>query len=142
VREGCDLNVPVTTAAGGSGTRSLVTVDAAGIVLETVKAPEAGDADALVLRLYESLRTRTRCTVRIDLPVAKVLETDLRERTLQELHAKDGAVQIDFRPFEIKTLLVKLGPARGGTKKAGPGRAATAGAVVAKRRASARGVRS
>jgi alpha-mannosidase len=141
VREGCDLNVPVTTAEGGSGSRSLVTVDAPGVVLETVKAPEAGDTDALVLRLYESLRTRTRCTVRVDLPVARVLETDLRERTLRELHVKDGAVQLDFRPFEIKTLLVKLGTGRSGTKKAaGTGAARATGA--AKRRPASRGSRS
>ncbi len=84
-------------------------------MLETVKAPEAGDTDALVLRLYESLRTRTRCTVKVDLPVARALETDMRERTLRELLVKDGAVTLEFRPFEIKTLLLKLGA--GGAKK-------------------------
>jgi alpha-mannosidase len=54
------------------------------------------------------MRTRTRCTVKVDLPVARALETDLRERTLRELHVKDGAVTLEFRPFEIKTLLLKL----------------------------------
>ena len=86
-----------------------MSVDAPNIVLETVKAPEAGDADALVLRLYESMRTRTRCTVKVDLPVARALETDLRERTLRELPVKDGAVTLEFGPFEIKTLMLKLG---------------------------------
>ena len=109
VREGYDLNVPVVSAAGGAGRRSLVSVDAANVVLETVKAAEAGDGDALVLRFYESMRTRTRCTVTVDLPVAKALETDLRERTLRELAVKNGAVTLEFRPFEIKTLLLKLG---------------------------------
>ncbi len=142
VREGYELNVPVTTAEDGSGSRSLVTVGAPGVVLETVKAPEAGDADALVLRLYESLRTRTRCTIRIDLPVAKVLETDMRERTLRELHVKEGAVTLDFRPFEIKTLLVKLAAGRAGPKKGG-GRVATRStATAAKRRTPPRGGRA
>jgi len=109
VREGYDLNVPVVSAAGGAGRRSLVSVDAANVVLETVKAAEAGDGDALVLRFYESMRTRTRCTVTVDLPVARALETDLRERTLRELAVRNGAVTLEFRPFEIKTLLLKLG---------------------------------
>ena len=111
-------------------------------MLETVKAPEAGDTDALVLRLYESLRTRTRCTVRIDLPVAKVLETDMRERTLRELHVKEGVVALDFRPFEIKTLLVKLGTGRAGAKKPGGRGTARSTATPAKRRATSRGGRS
>lgn len=109
VREGYDLNVPVVAVEGGAGSRSLVSLDAPGVVLETVKAPEAGDADALVLRLYESLRTRTRCTVKLDLPLVRALETDMRERTLRELVVKGGAVALEFRPFEIKTLLLKLG---------------------------------
>jgi alpha-mannosidase len=108
VREGYELNVPVASAAGGAGRRSLVSVGAPNVVLETVKAAEAGDEDAVVLRLYESMRTRTRCTVKVDLPVARALETDLRERTLRELHVKDGGVTLEFGPFEIKTLLLKL----------------------------------
>jgi alpha-mannosidase len=89
-------------------------VDAPSVVLETVKAPEAGDTDAVVLRLYESMRTRTRCTVQVDLPVSRAFETDLRERTLGELAVNGGAVTLEFRPFEIKTLLLKLGTGGGG----------------------------
>jgi len=108
VRQGYDLNVPVVIAAGGSGRRSLVTVDAPNVVLETVKAPETGGEHEVVLRLYESTRTRARCTVKVDLPIARALETDLRERTLGELAVTDGAVTLDFRPFEIKTVLLQL----------------------------------
>jgi hypothetical protein len=77
-----------------------------------VKMPEDGDEGSVVLRLYESLRTSARCTVTLGFPVRKVLETDLRERTLRELLVRDGRVELDFRPFEIKTLLVSRHPAR------------------------------
>jgi alpha-mannosidase len=149
VREGYDLNVPVAVAEGAAGKRSLVGLDAPGIVLETVKAPEAGDTDALVLRLYESLRTRTRCTVRVDLPVARALETDMRERTLRELAVKDGAVTLEFRPFEVKTLLLKLGTGRrtgavggGSRRSAAPRRRRAAPAAGARTSTGSREIRS
>jgi alpha-mannosidase len=115
VRQGYELNVPVVTAAGGMGKRSFVTVSAPNVVLETVKAPEEGDAGELVLRLYESMRTRARCAVKVDLPVVRAIETDMRERTLRGLPVKDNAVTLELRPFEIKTVLLQLGT--GGAEK-------------------------
>lgn len=124
VREGYELNTPALVAGPGEGETSLVSIDAPGIVLETVKMPEDGDEGSIVLRMYESLRTQTRCTVRLGIPAHRVLETDLRERTLRELVVRGGEVSLDFRPFEIKTLLVTVasGPRRGTRRPAGPAR--------------------
>jgi alpha-mannosidase len=112
VREGYELNCPVVTARGGVGQRSLIKVNSPHIILETVKPAETGAADCFVLRLYESMRTATRCTLTLDMPLAGVEETDMREREPRPLPVADGKVSLEFRPFEIKTLLVRCAPRR------------------------------
>ena len=103
VREGYDLNVPVLAVGGDAGEASLLAVDAPNIVIEAVKPAEDGSGDVIV-RLYESKRMATRCLLRTTLPVRGVTETDLLENEKAGLRVEDGAVRLDFRPFEIKTL--------------------------------------
>jgi alpha-mannosidase len=102
-----DLNMPVTSVAG-FGTRldpvSLFDLDANNVVIETVKPAEDGSGD-IVVRLYESARTATRCVLHTTLPVRKVLETDMLEKTVRVIdRLGNGGIELDFRPFEIKTL--------------------------------------
>ncbi|MCL6431809.1 MAG: alpha-mannosidase [Anaerolineae bacterium] len=109
VREAYDLNVPPLTVVGAAGERSLFSVDAPNVIIETVKPAEDGSAD-VVVRLYEAKRTATRCTLRTALPAAGAAETDmLEEKVLRELSCADGAIALDFRPFEIKTVRLRLG---------------------------------
>ncbi len=103
IRQAYDLNVPVVTAAGRGGTGTLVGVDQPDIIVEAVKPAEDGSGDTIV-RLYESKRTTTACTVQLHRPFRKVLATDMLEQGGQPLAVRDGAVALDFRPFEIKTL--------------------------------------
>ena len=108
VREGYELNCPVVAAAGNAGERSLLRLNSPHVVLVAVKPPEDGSKDLLVLRLYESMRTATRCSLSMDLPVVSVEEADMRERPTRTLGVRDGKVALEFRPFEIKTLLLRL----------------------------------
>ena len=59
VREAYELNSPVMTVSGAAGERSLFSVDAPNVVVETVKPAEDGSADVVVC-LFESKRTATR----------------------------------------------------------------------------------
>ena len=107
VHEAYDLNVPVVTGAGAAESRSLFSVDAPNVIVETVKPAEDGSGD-VVVRLYESKRAATRCTLSTSLPVARVLQTDMLENELEELPSNDAQVVLDFRPFEVKTVRLKL----------------------------------
>ena len=106
VREAYDLNVPATLAPGavaGGKAVSLFGVSAPNIIIETVKPAEDGSGD-IVVRLYESMRTATRCALRTQLPVRAVVETDMLERRVKAVAFRDGVCTMAFRPFEIKTL--------------------------------------
>jgi alpha-mannosidase len=107
-RAGYELNVPLLTApgAGGSGmpARSWLQVDAAGIVVEAVKAAEDGSGDWIV-RLYESRGAATQATVRCDLPLTAAHVADLMEQPLDALETAD--LRVHFHPFEIHTLRLR-----------------------------------
>ncbi|OQA41272.1 MAG: Mannosylglycerate hydrolase [Chloroflexi bacterium ADurb.Bin325] len=105
IREAADLNTPATVAAGAAAeaVRSLFTLDAANIFLDTVKPAEDGSGD-VVLRLYEAKRTATRCTLATTLPFARASQTNMLEEHQADLAFEDGRLALDFRPFEVKTL--------------------------------------
>ncbi len=107
VQEAYELNAPVLTVAGGNGEQSLFGLDAPNIMLETVKPAEDGSPD-VVLRLYETLRTATRCVLETALPFRSAEETDMLERKPGARRAlRDGKISLVFRPFEIKTVRLR-----------------------------------
>jgi alpha-mannosidase len=77
-------------------------VDAPNVIVEAVKPAEDGSGDVLV-RLYEVMRTATRCALATSLPVARACETDMLEQESGDLSVEEGRITLEFRPFEIKT---------------------------------------
>jgi alpha-mannosidase len=106
VQEAYELNTPLLVLTGSAGERSLFSLDAPNIVIESVKPAEDGTS-AVVLRLYESMRSATRCTLTTSLPVQKAFQADMMEEQLGELDYRSGRIPLDFKPFEIKTVILK-----------------------------------
>ena len=107
VREAYELNSPLLVLPGAAGKASIFGIDAANIILETVKLAEDG-SDDLILRLYESKRNLTHCVLSTTLPVNKVSQTDMLEKFQHDLSINKGKIELDFRPFEIKTIRLSL----------------------------------
>jgi alpha-mannosidase len=108
VQSGYELNVPVTVQAGDAGTASLFSLDVPNVIIETVKPAEDGSGDVIV-RLYEAMRTATRCMLTCTLPVRRVTTVNMLEEKQGSAALKDGRVQLDLRPFEIRTLRFNRG---------------------------------
>lgn len=114
----------------GSGT-SLLRLDTAQVIIEALKIPEgapgdegntggagnSGSADEaggdMILRLYEAGGGTVNCTLSAAYPLESVHETNMLERNPRPLPLEEtrGSVKLHFRPFEIKTLRLKLQPA-------------------------------
>ena len=107
VREAYELNCPLMVLPGSAGEASLFNLDASNIILETVKPAEDGSTD-IILRMYESKRMSTRCTLITTLPVVKATQTDMLENIQQQLSLSEGKVTLDFRPFEVKTIRLSI----------------------------------
>jgi len=109
VRQGYQLNLPLQTAEGTAGSRSLFELDRDNIILETVKPSEDASTGDLVLRLYEAMGNKTRMTLTSNLPFKSAYLADMLERPLEALDFEDGNLELEFRPFEIKTLRLVMG---------------------------------
>ncbi|GAP06217.1 MAG TPA: alpha-mannosidase [Anaerolinea thermolimosa] len=107
VQEAYDLNVPPLVIRGAGGTGSLFSIDAPNIILETVKPAEDGSGD-VILRLYESMRTATTCQLRTALPFRSAVETDMLEAPIHDLAREGEGISMEFRPFEIKTVRLRM----------------------------------
>jgi alpha-mannosidase len=116
VREGYLINLPerqVRGAAAVASVRPLLTVANPAVVAESVKLADDQSGDVIV-RLYESRGGRTATRLAADFPLAAATDTDLLERPLPgaaPLLVTDGAVDLSFRPFEIRT--IRLAPGAG-----------------------------
>jgi alpha-mannosidase len=111
VRSAYELNSPATALAGAGGKTdgySLFTVDASAVIVECVKVPENGGSGELVLRMYESLGGRCRTALHFSKAIGSASETDMLEDNPKTLKVQGKDLALEFRPFEIKTVRVKL----------------------------------
>ncbi|MBQ8146873.1 MAG: alpha-mannosidase, partial [Clostridia bacterium] len=110
VKYAYDLNLPMTAVkATGNGALpceySLVSVDKENVIVEAIKEAEYGDET--VVRLYDCKNVRTRTNVKLGFDVSEAYIGNLSEKKLKKLTVKNNAVNIEVKPFEIVTLIVK-----------------------------------
>ena len=123
VRQGYELNVKPYVAAGSGQDFSLLSIDRANIILDTMKPAEDGSGD-IILRLYESKKAETSAGVQLPPELlgaysanrgedrasdCHVYACDMLENVTEELPVTDGALALSFHPFEIKTVRISRG---------------------------------
>jgi alpha-mannosidase len=112
VRRAYELNAPLRSVEGWNvGTlersgESFLSTPTPNIVVETLKV--ADDGNGLIVRLYEAHNQRGPASLRFARPVASAVETDLLERETGVATVDGHEVRFAVRPFEIKTLRVRL----------------------------------
>ena len=107
VQQGYQLNVPVKVVEGSMDNRSLFSLDQPNIVLDTVKPSEDMAKGKIVLRLYESMGTRTCTKLSTSLLINEVHQTNMLEQFLSDIEFNNGMIDLEFGPFEIKTLVIE-----------------------------------
>jgi alpha-mannosidase len=107
IREAYELNCPLMLLPGAGGEASIFNLDAENIIIETVKMAEDGSND-IILRMYEAKRNLTHCILSTTLPINKVSQTDMLERFQYDTSFIKGKIDLDFRPFEVKTLRITI----------------------------------
>jgi alpha-mannosidase len=121
---GTEAGEPDAAAETGLSAYSLLSIDNPAVILECLKAPEPPfglteqkKSRALVFRLYESVGSSGWATVSLsslggpgspDKQIAGVWETDMLERPKKNLNNSRNEITLEFRPFEIKTILVEF----------------------------------
>jgi alpha-mannosidase len=105
VHEAYELNYPEVVVEGEvvEPQHSYMSLDASNIIIESVKLAEDGSND-LIIRMYESIRTKTTTYLQVNLPIIQAIETNLIEQKEKTLIITNNRIELVFRPFEIKTL--------------------------------------
>ena len=112
VRRGYELNYPLLTlqAEKHSGSmpeqHSFLELNGENVVLTAVKKAE--DDGALIFRFYEWAGKDGDIVLRPDRETATAEETDLMERPVKTLGVGSGGVVVHTKPFEIKTVRLRL----------------------------------
>ncbi|MDR2731266.1 MAG: glycosyl hydrolase-related protein, partial [Treponema sp.] len=115
VRSGYELNDPARTepapsVSSGFTEYSLFSTEGRSIITEAIKMNEPSAADdgkkRLVIRLYESLGGPAKTVLRFNRILLSAAETDMLEENPKELSVKGKELFLEFRAFEIKTILV------------------------------------
>ena len=112
VRQGYELNVKPIVAKGGCQPFSLFSVNKDNIIAESVKLAEDGSGD-LILRLYEAKKAETDAELKLDfsafnMEMYEAVSCNMMEQESEKLILRDKAAALNFHPFEIKTIRVKM----------------------------------
>jgi len=107
-RRAYELNEPliarVVTRHAGSlpTTKSFLSISEPNIVVTALKKSE--DDDSLILRFYETQGKACQPTIKLDVPCASVVETDLMERPIgKKRQVSKGTFSVTVGKHEIKT---------------------------------------
>lgn len=106
VRQGYELNVKPPVTTGSRKRFSAVEIAKENVILDTMKPAEDGSGD-IILRLYESKKAAVETKVCLQFGADRAYLCDMLENVIEELSVTDGAVILQFRAFEIKTIRVK-----------------------------------
>lgn len=109
VQEAYELNNPLSVSPKGSvlARQSFVQVDQPNVIADTVKLAEDGSGD-WIIRLYESKGASVTCKVSLSLAIEAAMETNMLEEVKVELSHSENAIELSFRPFEVKTIQVTV----------------------------------
>ncbi|MEV7278737.1 glycoside hydrolase family 38 C-terminal domain-containing protein [Streptomyces sp. NPDC093111] len=105
VREGYRINLPTRERTGAAEVTPLLTVDEDTVVVTALKLADDGTGD-VVVRFHEAQGARANATLTPAFDALDVVETDLLERPLEATTPRPvaGAVPVELRPFELRTL--------------------------------------
>lgn len=112
VQQGYSLNFPLYCKMqkpnnGKFGTEySFASVDSSNVIVETIKKAE--DSDNIIIRMYETWNKKTDCMLNIGLPFKSATECNLLEEKDEPVEFDSKSVKLTFKPFEIKTIKIKL----------------------------------
>ena len=85
--------------------KSLVSVNTDNVIIDVIKP--AYDEDGIVIRMYEAFSRRTKAKLSLGFDVKEAFETDLLENIVEELQVSGNEINIELKPYEIKTIMVK-----------------------------------
>lgn len=87
-------------------TKSFLNLESSSILVEAVKKAE--DDESIIVRLYENSGGNVKTTISSDWNIESIYIVDMMEENPEEVYLDEGKYILEFKPFEIITLKMKL----------------------------------
>lgn len=107
VKNGFELNCPVTVKEGYMEEKSMLNVSEKNIIIDTVKTAEDGSGD-IIIRLYESMNTLTKATLNFGFDIKEAYLTNMLEENQNKVEVINNQIRLTIKPFEVVTLRIKI----------------------------------
>ena len=106
IKEAYLLNMPCITASGKCADSSIpfLGISESNIICEAIK-PAALRDDAIVARLYECERCRTKCSITAPEGYGRAYRVNFLEDIKEELIPVNGKIELEFSPFKIISVM-------------------------------------
>jgi len=104
IKPAYELNIPPVVSAGEYKTTQLIEVEADNIIVETIKPCEDNER-AFIVRMYDAEGAYTRTGIKLFDGAKSAEITNMLEEPLEAIEDVK-AINLEFRPFEIKTIKV------------------------------------
>ncbi len=108
LREAVELNEPLLFGSPDimDMSEAIFLPDQKNIIVDTIKPADTTER-ALLVRVYESMGMKTTASFAVAGTITGIEETDMLEENSKQLDCNE-MIQVEFRPFEIKTFLLYL----------------------------------
>lgn len=112
IKQSYALNCPLTyiSAKKNEGILneklSIAKVNNENIIIEVIKKSE--NSSDIIIRMYEALNMRTNTTLEFFKDIEEVFECDMLENNTLKLNHLKNKIKLNFLPFEIKTIKLKI----------------------------------
>lgn len=100
-----ELNCPVVVQKGYLPETSFVNIDNPAVIMDTLKASEDGKGN-VIIRMYECINSYAKACILLNSEIKRAYVTDMLENNISELKAEGSAIELEFSPFEVKTIRI------------------------------------
>jgi alpha-mannosidase len=111
IKESYNLNIPLYSQFAGKSKgklnkeMSLISSNEENVLVEVIKLSE--DGKGYIARIYECFNKRTKAKISFSFSIEEAFECDLIENIKRKLICNNNEMVLEFKPFEIKTILIK-----------------------------------
>ncbi len=107
IKAAWQLNDPLTVMTGSFSKKSgqVIDLQGSGILIDSIKKAE--DSSSIIIRLHESIGGSGKAEITSPFTITSWQEVDMKEIPIADEHF-DKIIQLSFRPYEIKTLKIKI----------------------------------
>ena len=106
VQKNLAKNIPTSMCHGKlNAANEFVSIDNSSVEISIVKPAE--NRNGWIVRMFNPTASATTTSLKVNIDNAKLYETNLEEKYMEELMLNDNSAKITLEPYKIKTFIIE-----------------------------------